>query len=93
MDGAPWVRAEGTTSWTYELDTTTVSNGEHIIYARSYDGSNHSSEVNVIVTVDNPSHEKGDPLLGQVLFWTMVVLVIVIVGLGLMLELRRRRKE
>lgn len=93
VDGGPWTRADGTTSWAYEWDTTTVSNGEHTIFARSYDGSNRSSEVSVIVTVDNRSHERGDPLLGQVLFWTMVVSVIVIAGLGLMLEARRRKKE
>jgi len=43
----------GTTSWTAEWDTTTVSNGEYTIYARSFDGTDYSTMDSVTVTVNN----------------------------------------
>ncbi len=48
-----WKLATGTTSWSCEWDTTKYSNGEHTIYAKSYDGEDSSEIVQVTVTVDN----------------------------------------
>ncbi|UCE36873.1 MAG: hypothetical protein JSW00_15410 [Thermoplasmata archaeon] len=50
---ASWKLATGTSSWTFEWDTTKYSNGEHIIYAKAYDGEDSSEIVSVTVTVDN----------------------------------------
>ena len=87
----PWIAANGTGFWTYGWNTTSVSSGEHTIFARAFDGTNYSDEVSVVVVVETP-HERGDPLLGQVFFWTMIALVIIIASAGLVLEARRRRK-
>jgi len=38
IDTGSWSQANGTVSWSYSWDTTTISNGQHSIYARSYDG-------------------------------------------------------
>ncbi len=54
IDGGSWIATSGTTSWSYNWDTTTVSNGQHTISARSYDGEDHSTIVSRSVTVDNP---------------------------------------
>jgi hypothetical protein len=51
-DGA-WELATGTTNWTYTWNTTTISNGWHTIYARSYDGINYSLEDFISVYVNN----------------------------------------
>jgi hypothetical protein len=48
-----WELATGTTSWSYDWDTTICSNGEHTIYAKAYDGEDSSVIVSVTVTVDN----------------------------------------
>ncbi len=53
IDNGSWMIANGTTSWNYSWDTTTVSNGNHTIYARSYDGEDYSTIVQVNVTVNN----------------------------------------
>ena len=92
IDDGPWIEANLTSAWSLDWDTTTASNGEHTIFARSYDGTDYSVEVMVIVIVDNP-HERGDLLLGQILFWTVVVVVILIALAGLVLEARRGKKE
>jgi len=54
-----WTNATGTTSWSYDWDTTNVANGSHTIYARSYDGTNYSNISSVTVTVNNisPNHK------------------------------------
>jgi len=53
IDSGSWNNATGTTSWTYSWDSTGVSDSSHTIYARSYDGTNYSTEDSVTVTVDN----------------------------------------
>jgi len=53
IDSGTWQTATGTTSWSYSWDSTGVSDGTHTIYARSYDGTDYSTEDSVAVTVDN----------------------------------------
>jgi len=48
-----WGTATGTTSWTYEWDTSQYSDGEYTIYARSYDSYDYSDVYSVGVFVDN----------------------------------------
>ena len=51
-DGS-WITATGKTSWSYEGDTTTLENGNHTIFARSYDGEDYSATKSVTVKVFN----------------------------------------
>ena len=53
IDYDTWETATGTTSWTYQWNTTQHPDGTHTIYARSYDGENYSNEDTVIVNVYN----------------------------------------
>ena len=41
-DDGQWIRVSGTTSWSYQLDTTQFPNGQHTLYARAYDGEKYS---------------------------------------------------
>ena len=92
IDDSQWIQVVGTTSWSYDWDTTTVSNGNHTIYARSYDGMNHSEELSVIVVVDNPIPQES--ILEQTWFWiAVVVVVIAILALFFVLIRRRQRKQ
>ncbi|OYT61119.1 hypothetical protein B6U81_03780 [Thermoplasmatales archaeon ex4484_30] len=61
IDSGLWMTATGTTSWSYSWNTTLVSNGNHTIYARSYDGTNYSSIVSVAIIVNNilPNHKPN----------------------------------
>ena len=94
IDDGVWTQAIGDVSWSYEWNTTNVSNGEHKIYARSYDGENYSTEVNVTLIVDNPGpptdQEPQDDWLWIAL---MLIAVIVVVVLLIVFMLVRRRKK
>jgi len=53
IDDSEWRRALGTYEWSYSLDTEEFENGEHFIYARCYNGKNHSDEDRVKVIFNN----------------------------------------
>jgi len=53
IDERSWEIVEGTTSWSYEWDTTEVSNGEHTLRFRAYDGENHSDDVDLTLNIQN----------------------------------------
>jgi hypothetical protein len=55
IDTGPWKNVNGTNLWSYIWDTTNETNGEHIIYARSYDGQNYSTLTSINLTVNNKS--------------------------------------
>ncbi len=91
IDERPWIEVTGTTSWTYDWDTTTVGNGNHTIYARSFDGTDYSIEVSVTVIVENaPSQEPQNEWM-----WIVagVVVVVMIVLLAVYLLIRRKKKK
>ncbi|MGA9399130.1 MAG: lamin tail domain-containing protein [Anaerolineaceae bacterium] len=64
IDSGAWMRASGTKSWTYSWNTTTYSEGSHVVSAR-YIGS--SSIVSATVTVDNIPDGPRQPVAGEVL--------------------------
>ena len=95
IDDGPWIQVTGTSSWSYEWNTTDVSDGNHTIYARSYDGTDYSEEVSVTVVVDSvspPPPAEEESVFEQAWFWITVAVVIVII-LTVVLILVRRRKE
>jgi hypothetical protein len=53
IDEEAWKTATGTESWSIEWNTSNYTNGNHSIYARSYDGTNYSKIDIVNVTVEN----------------------------------------
>ncbi len=61
IDEGSWVVATGTTSWSYDWDTSIVSNGEHTVRARSFDGTAYSFESHVHMTVSNPPPAGNKP--------------------------------
>ncbi|TET91933.1 MAG: hypothetical protein E3J35_00260 [Methanomassiliicoccales archaeon] len=95
IDDNGWVLATGNVSWSYDLDTTTLPNGIHIIFARSFDGEDYSNETNVTVFVDNPTvpseEEPGqDWLLIAVAMTTILVTAIL---LAIYILIRRKKKQ
>ncbi|MDI6916481.1 MAG: right-handed parallel beta-helix repeat-containing protein [Thermoplasmatales archaeon] len=49
-----WQEATGTLNWTYTFDTTTVTDGNYVIYAKAYDGIHYSDIISLSVRIDNP---------------------------------------
>jgi hypothetical protein len=53
VDGGPYQAAQGTSSWSYSVDTTALTNGSHTLTARATDTSGNVSTANESVTVQN----------------------------------------
>ena len=90
IDDGGWIEVSGTTFWSYDLDTTTLSNGAHTIYIRSYDGENYSFEISLNLEVDNPlSKEPEEEML--VLLGAITAIIIVILIIAALLALRKKK--
>lgn len=87
IDSGSWHQATGTSSWTYDWDTTKVSSGLHTIHVRSYDGENYSETIVLSVYVDNPGVD-----LFWILFMLILVIVIVVAVVTAVVLARRRKK-
>ena len=53
IDEESWKEVTGTTSWSYDWDTTEVTNGDHTLRFRAYDGENYSDIVELTLNVQN----------------------------------------
>ena len=60
IDGGDWHAAVGTDAWTFTVDTTTLTSGEHFVEVRAWDGGKHSEVVNVTFTVDQAPDIAAD---------------------------------
>lgn len=66
IDSGAWQPAVGTTSWSFNWDTTSYSDGPHTVYARGYNGSYYiERSVNVIVDNTNPLITITAPIDGE----------------------------
>jgi fibronectin type 3 domain-containing protein len=88
IDDGTWFNVTGTTSWSYNLDTTTLSNGDHTIYIRSYDGEKYSEETSINLQVDNPSEKEGKSLMEESWFFPLIILIVIVIILVLFLMMR-----
>ncbi|MCK4366376.1 MAG: fibronectin type III domain-containing protein, partial [Thermoplasmata archaeon] len=85
VDSSGWMQAIGTTSWSYDLDTTVFSDGTHTIYARSFDGTDYSGLATVTVTVRNAEEPPPDiPVFEQVWFWALLIMAVIVAVLVLL---------
>jgi len=76
-----WKVVDGTTSWNYTLDSTTVDNGDYVIQARAYDGQEYSSVDSIMVKVNK---EEGGGTPG----FEMVALLV---AMGIVLWMNRKK--
>lgn len=91
IDNGVWTEVNGTTIWTYEWDTTSVSNVEHTIYARAYDGTNYSNVDKIVLIVDNPKPPESSADTSMNLILIAVLLAVIV--LLLLLRMRKGRPE
>jgi fibronectin type 3 domain-containing protein len=90
IDDGVWIMVNGTTSWDYEWDTTTVANGEHSIRIRVYDGTDYSQEIDRSVIINNPAEEE--PTEEDMTWLLLLIILIVVITLILILLLAKRKK-
>ncbi len=93
IDEGGWTEVSGTTSWSYNWDTTSVPNGTHTIHVRSFNGTNYSDTSAITVSVENPP--SPPPPDGWAIEWYVLVVLLVIVTMDIILAgviLWRRKK-
>lgn len=88
IDNSNWIEIEGTTNWSFHLDTTSLSNGEHTLHFRAFDGINYSSEANISIRVDNPSADSDEAWL-----WILTIIIIVIILLLVLFYIKKGKPE
>jgi hypothetical protein len=68
-------------TWYYELDTNTLSNGEHTIYARTFTNDIYSKETPVNVIIDNPTDSDFPVylIIGVIIGIIIVIITAVII--------------
>ncbi len=54
LDGGTWTQASGTDTWSFEINTTQLTSGTHMLEVRALDGRKMSPVVNVVFEVDQP---------------------------------------
>lgn len=91
IDDDVWIEVNGTTIWTHEWDTTTIANGEHIIYARAYDGTNYSDVDSLVLIVDNPRPPESSP--DTSLSLVLIAILLAVIVLLLLLRMMKGREE
>ena len=89
IDNGSWINATGTTSWQYEWNTSHVNNGNHVIYARAYDGSNYSSLSYIIVEVNNGENVRNQ---NYVVYIGIAIVLIIIFVAVLLLSMKKAQK-
>ena len=69
IDNDDWIGVEGTDNWTYSWDTTTVSNGNHILVIRAEDSEGCYGITSMSVEVQNvdESDDTEPPSFGDIL--------------------------
>lgn len=60
VDAGDWVEASGRENWTYEWNTTGLEDGDHLVSARSFDGTKYSEVDQRNVTVSNGPGDDGN---------------------------------
>jgi hypothetical protein len=89
IDDDEWLVLDGTNPWSYEWNTTGLSDGTHTIFARSFDGTSYSLESRVKVTVGESSQiELEDIYLYLVILGILIVVILAL--LAYRMRLRRR---
>jgi hypothetical protein len=91
IDSGSWNEVTGTTSWSYELDTTDLTNGAHKVYARASDGTDYSNEVSVNIDVDNQGeidNGNGDTDSSMLILLLVIVIIIVVIIAAVLMKRR-----
>jgi hypothetical protein len=91
IDGGNWTDATGTSSWSFTVDTSSLTKGSHTFTVRAFDGKDYSDQAKVDLNIDNTKAAKPAPSKG---FIPMMDggLAIALAAAGMALIMLRRRK-
>ncbi|MEM3341665.1 MAG: Ig-like domain-containing protein, partial [Thermoplasmata archaeon] len=91
LDNGSWEKANGTSQWSFVIETANLTAGTHNITIRAYDGLNYSDEYRYAFTYEIASVSSGPP------FWLWIALAALLLGIiliiVLMIVLRKRTSQ
>jgi hypothetical protein len=87
IDNGTWSAAAGLENWTFKLDTAKLSNGRHIIEARSYAANLSSETASVIFIVNNPDTSVST---GSNYWCLPAILICVMAGIAIIAIYKKR---
>jgi hypothetical protein len=85
IDGGAWMEADGTSSWSYEVDTSKMEEGNHTVEVRSFDGEKYSDPTTVTFEVDHDKAPKEDESPG----FSFALMMLSLMGAALIAWRRR----
>jgi hypothetical protein len=93
IDGGPWQKVVGIDTWTFNINTTLMSNGPHKIEAQALDTISGSDIVSVNITVNNPSPFNPVKYKTSLEVYPWAVVAICSITTGLTVVLRYRKES
>jgi hypothetical protein len=93
IDTGEWQNATGTKTWMVAIDTTQLSDGEHVFHARVWDGSAHAETgpIDFVVQNEVEDDDDGDDDGGIPLYIIVVILVVCVAVILVGVVWARRR--
>jgi hypothetical protein len=88
IDDGEWRMADGTSAWSFRLDTKKLGDGPHTLTVRAFDGERYSNENSVAFRVNNL---EASTTLQELPLLFLAVLIAVVAIAGVFLVARRKR--
>jgi parallel beta-helix repeat protein len=91
INDGEWIEVNGTAEWEYDLNIKGLPEGEIKIYARSFDGQNYSTLINITVEMEYPDEVDDKSLAEQPAFWLGLIVLILFLLLFFFMFIKKRR--
>ncbi|UCC93044.1 MAG: PKD domain-containing protein, partial [Thermoplasmata archaeon] len=91
VDDGPWREAAGTLVWSYDIDTSSLVPGTHILRVRATDGNGEFSqvaEVQFTVGESDEPEEEPESFLGMFVWWVWLLLFVIPVAVVIIVVIR-----
>jgi parallel beta-helix repeat protein len=90
VDGGEWELADGSTVWSFTIHVSDLSNDEHTLEVRVWDGYGNGTTGPVPFIVDKPPDDEGNGGSG---LWLFIVVGVVAVVVAVVLYIKRRNGQ
>lgn len=90
IDGGEWIEVGASGQWYYDLSLSGLENGNHTIYARSFDGDEYSAEDSVKIFIVG---ERTKSVQTQSYGTTILIIALVLLGLVALFIVKKQKKR
>jgi hypothetical protein len=91
LDGSKWQRCDGNLTWSFHWETENVSSGNHIVRARSFDGTLYSEIQEIAVLIYHPTGPVIPTSKVPYFSWIQVLIIIIVISVVIFLVYRYRK--